>query len=302
MKDRVSDNNVKTKVTGSGFKTIIVILAFLFLPIISVKINGYINDDTKKNKNQNINSELVKPLFDKYLNDNSEFVLHTVLKQYYETKIKNSDDRINNAVWLLEKDLFADDLPSILLGSSSNSNSLNNSESDIELDIDQKQSIEPVKVLMLFSDFDLAKDIFDKINEIRLANTTSKSPVRIYFRQIITQNPNSAIIARYTYAINKINSKYFIPSYMSILSKERRDLKIEDIEQMIKGFGLEYNDVKAIADSKESEDMVKRTNSLTASMRIDHLPAFIMQNGRIVFNTSGLKVITNILESDHNKS
>ena len=302
MKDRVSDNNVKTKVTGSGFKTIIVILAFLFLPIISVKINGYINDDTKRNKNQNISSELIKPLFDKYLNDNSELVLNTVVKQYYETKIKNSDDRINNAVWLLEKDLFDDGLPSILLGSSSDSNSLNNSDSDIELDIDQKQSIEPVKVLMLFSDFDLAKDIFDKINEIRLANTNSKNPVRMYFRQIITQNPNSAIIARYTYAINKINSQYFIPSYMSILSKERRDLKIEDIEQIIKGFGLEYNDVKVIADSKESEDMVKRTNSLTASMRIDHLPAFIMQNGRIVFNTSGLKVITNILESDHNKS
>ena len=188
MKDRVSDNNVKTKVTGSGFKTIIVILAFLFLPIISVKINGYINDDTKRNKNQNISSELIKPLFDKYLNDNSELVLNTVVKQYYETKIKNSDDRINNAVWLLEKDLFDDGLPSILLGSSSDSNSLNNSDSDIELDIDQKQSIEPVKVLMLFSDFDLAKDIFDKINEIRLANTNSKNPVRMYFRQARSKN------------------------------------------------------------------------------------------------------------------
>ncbi len=256
----------------NAFKIILFVILICVIPIsVSTIINKYKGKNSEFITKKTMNAE-----FENFIKNNSEFVLRAILDKYFEIQnSKTSNVKINNAIWLFENEIFNKNLPQY--GS-----------------VDNSENSKKPKVMILFSDFDIIKPIFDQIFNFQ----PNKLNAQIYFRQIITQSKYSANLAAYAIAIYHINKEFYLPFYIDILSVPKKDLNQEKIESIIKSFGLDVELVKKTSMSDEIQNQVKSTDKVALDMKIDQLPAFIFENGLVFFGHSGLKIVKNLYKTE----
>jgi hypothetical protein len=253
-----------------AIRIIIFLIIICVLPIFASKI---IKSFTKKDEKLLTKQELNQGI-QKYLENNSEIVLRTLLDKYFEIKKQSkSSEEINNAIWIFEKELFNENLPKYPL------------KNDVEKKISEKP-----RILILFSDFDLILPIFNEIFNFN----PERLNAQIFFRQITTQSKYSANLAASGFAVFKLKPEIFLPFYMDILSIPKKDLNQEKIESILKSFNLNLDEVKKISDLEEIKSEVNRTGQIALEMGIKELPAFIMENGQIFFGPAGMKILRNL--------
>lgn len=258
----------------SSFRIIILIILICVLPIFAAK---FIKFFTKKNEDVVMKIELNDSI-QKYIKDNSELVLKTLLNKYFELrKNEKSNEEINNAIWLFEKELFDENLPKF--------------ESKTKIENDQRP-----KILILFSDFDVILPIFNELFNLN----PEKLNARIFFRQITTQSKYSANLASMGIAVSKLKPEVFLPFYIDILSLPKNDLTKEKIESIASSFGLNKEEISKIIETDEIKSLVKRTGQIVLEMGIKELPAFIMENGQVFFGHTGMKIIKNLYDQKEN--
>jgi hypothetical protein len=254
------------------FKALITVGIILLMPFGVMKITQLIKNENKVTQINLDDEKKMNAAFERYLNNNRDKILSMVMDSYYEKYLteKNSEKLVNSII-LYHRILFNEKLPKILSK--------------------QKDSM---NIMMFFSDFDSVLPILEKLNEIQ-----DKSQINIYFRQIVTQNKFSSIIARYGQAIFQINPELFIPYYLSALKIPKAELSQEKIDNILKDFNLDTTQVQNIANSQDIENLIKETNDLAKKLSVNQLPAWIMENGRMVFGVSGFEIIKNLMNEEN---
>lgn len=255
---------------SSLLRALITIGIILLMPFLVMKVTKIIKNDGKITKINIEDEEKINSAIEKYLANHQDKLVSLVMNGYYERYLgdKNSE-KLVNAIVLYHKILFNERLPRIY---------------------DDKNK-EKMNVMMFFSDFDSVVPMLEKIHEVG-----EKSQINIYFRQIITQNKFSAVISRYGQAVFHINPELFIPFYLSILKIPKADLSEEKINDVIVGLGLDLSHTQQLANSEETEILTKENNELAKKLGVSQLPAWIMENGRIVFGIGGFEIIKNLMD------
>ena len=261
----MSDN----KQSSPLFRTLIMIALILLMPFGVMQITKMIKNENKITKIDIGDEQKINAIVEKYLNNHRDKILSMVMDGYYEKYLtERNSEKLVNAIILYDKILFNAKLPKII---SKDKDSMN--------------------VMMFFSDFDSVLPMLEKIHDM-----SNQSHINIYFRQIITQNKFSAIIARYGQAIFAINPELFIPYYLSVLKIPKVDLSQEKIEEIIKNFNLDIEQVQNLFSSEESELITKETNDLAKKLSVSQLPAWIMENGRMTFGVHGFEIIKSLMK------
>jgi predicted DsbA family dithiol-disulfide isomerase len=250
------------------FKALIMIAIILLMPFLVTKISQMIKNEGKIEKINLDDEEKVEKIIDRYLANHQDKILSIVMNSYHEKYLKESNsEKLVNAIILYHKILFNEKLPRIA-----------------------SQTKDAMNMMMFFSDFDSVVPMLEKIDEM-----SQKSQINIYFRQIITQNKFSSVIARYGHAVFNINPELFIPYYLSILKISKKDLSEEKIFEVIKNYDLDLTQIQNIANSDEVEALVKENNDLAKRLGVSQLPAWIMENGRMVFGLGGFEIVKNLM-------
>lgn len=248
------------------FKFLFAIILICVTPFLISKYLKQSNKVEKVINNLGCNKEEIKAEIENYLTNNKKIILNDILNEYYEQYQGNKvTNQINNAIWLYHKILFDQNLPRTNPKSNESEN---------------------INIALFFSDFDLILPILIELNQVQ-----KDIKANIFFRQIITKNKFSAIIARYGYAVYQENPDLFIAFYISILQNKRESLEFNILEDIIKNLGLDVQKIKQIADNKDTEEIVKKNSELALNLGINQLPAWIMENGKILFGESGLEII-----------
>lgn len=257
--DQKNDINLKPI-----FKFLFAIILVCVTPFL---ISKYLKNSAKPDKNITtiqLDKTEIKAEIENYFNNNKKTILENILNEYYEEYQGNKlTNQINNAIWIYHKILFDPTLPKITH--------------------EQKDNI---NIALFFSDFDLVLPIL-----IELEKLQKEIKANIFFRQIITKNKFSAIIARYGCAVYQEDPNLFLPFYIAILQNKREELDFNILENIITGLGLNLEKIKTLADSGNIEEMVKKNSELAFKLSINQLPAWIMENGRVLFGQSGLEII-----------
>jgi hypothetical protein len=257
----MSNNNERRQT--SIWKPIILLTLLLVTPMVAIKIAKRVKNDDVERVVTTMTKEEVDSVVENYIRTHPEELLDAVTSTYYEKFIgQDKSNRINNAIAVYSKVLFDDKLPQ--LGAESNN----------------------MKILMLFSDFDLAGPMLEKISEY-----PDSLKAHFYFRQIVTQTKFSAIIARYGYAVYKVDPSKYISYYLSVFRIEKSDLNLQKIEDVIDHLNLNLDKVREIADSEETEKIVMESIDVAKRMKVDELPAWIFENGMIVFGVGGFEAV-----------
>ena len=251
------------------FKSLLMVGIILLLPFLITKVTKIIKNENKIMQINVDDEAKINSIIERYLSNHSSKVLSIVMNGYQEKYLneKNSEKLVNSII-LHHKILFNEKLPKIL----------------------SKEKKDAMNVMMFFSDFDSVTSVFEKIHEM-----SDKSNINIYFRQIITQNKFSSVISRYGQAVFEVNSELFIPYYMSVLKIPKADLSEEKIHEIIKNFDLDLTQVQNIANSDSSEMIAKENNDLAKKLGVSQLPAWIMENGRLVFSAHGFEIIQSLM-------
>jgi hypothetical protein len=262
----------------SSFRIVIFVVLICVLPLFASKFIKIF-----KNKNQDyIGKNEFNREIEKYIKNNSELVLKTLLNKYFEMKQnEKSNNELNNSIWLFENELFDQNLPKF--------------ESNKE--IDPKNDSRP-RILIMFTDFDSILPIFNDLFNLN----PEKLNARIFFRQIVTQSKYSLNLALNGIAISKIKKDAFLPFYIDILSIPKNELTKEKIDSITSSFGIDLKAINEITSSKEMSQIVKRSGQIALEMGIKDLPAFIMENGQVFFGNAGLKIIRNLYNQEEVKN
>ena len=251
------------------FKSLLMVGIILLLPFLITKVTKTIRNENKITQINVDDEEKINSIIDRYLSNHSSNVLSIVMNEYQEKYLNESNsEKLVNSIILHHKILFNERLPKMI----------------------SKEKKEAMNVMMFFSDFDSVTSMFEKIHDI-----SEKSNINIYFRQIITQNKFSSVISRYGQAVFEVNSELFIPYHMSVLKIPKADLSEEKIYQIIKNFGLDLEKVQNIANSDLSEIIAKENNDLAKKLGVSQLPAWVMENGRLVFGAHGFEIIQSLM-------
>ncbi len=259
---------------SSIFRTLFMVGIILILPFLVSKVSNSLRNDGKI-KNVNVEDEdKINAIISRYLQNHEDKVLSIVMNGYYEKYLgeKNSE-KLTNAIVLYHKILFNEKLPKI---TSKVQNAPN--------------------IIMFFSDFDSAAPMLEKIHDIK-----ENSQVNIYFRQIITQNKFSSVISRYGQAIFETDEKMFIPFYLSILKTPKDAMSEDKINSIVTGLELDLPKIQHLANSEIYENLTKENNDLAKKLEITQLPAWILENGRVLFGIHGFEIIQNLMhKTDEN--
>lgn len=266
------ENSNKSSVLFYAIKYIFLILLVCITPLTISKILIFFrgsNSNGSLNTLSTINQNQIKDQLDEYIKNNSKFILENIIQEYYKQQNISSNEKIENAIWLMEKEIFDENLPQVIIKNKINDNL--------------------PKILVLFSDFDLVKSMFEDINENKL-----NINAHLYFRQIVTQSKYSAIIASYAYAIFKLYPQMFLKFYIEICSVERGEISYEKIKEILLKYQLDYKKIEDLASNIATQELIKNSNTLAYKLNIDQLPAFILQNGQIFFGLLGFNVLQNL--------
>jgi hypothetical protein len=238
----------------------------MFAPTLAVKLTQY--SKGKAVSTSLITQPEIENIVKNYISNHSDDLLNSIMSSYYN-KYNNQehDDKINNAILFFEKILFDEKLPKIL----------------------SKEADKP-NIAVFFSDFDLIVPIFEE-----MMSFPSNLKVNFFFRQIVTQSKFSGIIARYGCAIYEVNQNLYLPFYLSVLKIPKKELDQEKIENIIKKMDIDFEKVTEIFNSTENEKIILDTNNLTNQLGIDQLPAFIFDNGRVIFGNYGFQSVKKLM-------
>ena len=262
MTEKKSENNYPI------LKYVVLLFLLMITPTLAIKLTKYFRavEDTKTPTS--IDESKINDAIKNYIKNHPNELLQAVTSAYYEQSNQpNSEERINNAIMFFDKILFDTKLPKILSEKNHASN-----------------------IALIFSDFDTVLGILEEINTY-----PERLKVNFFFRQLITQNKISGIIARYGYAVYKIEPKFYLPFYTSILRIPKKDLDEKSINLVLKKFELNLEEVKKIANESETEKIILSNNELVNQLNIDQLPAFIFENGRIVFGHRGFESVKRLM-------
>ena len=251
----------------SIWKPLILLALLLVTPMIAIKIAKYSSNSGNPKAVTTFTKEEVETIVSNYIQLHPEELLDAVTSTYYEKSIgEEKSTKINNAIAAYSKLLFDDRLPQI--GQKEGNN----------------------KILMFFSDFDLVAPMLEKISEY-----PDSLKAHFYFRQVVTQTKFSAIIARYGYGVYKIEPKKYISYYLGIFRIAKSDLNLEKIEEVVKNLNLDIAQVREIADSEAVEKIVLESTDIAMKMKVDQLPAWILENGMVLFGIGGFEAVKKLM-------
>ena len=251
----------------SIWKPLILLALLLVTPMIAIKIAKYSSNSGNPKAVTTFTKEEVETIVSNYIQLHPEELLDAVTSTYYEKSIgEEKSTKINNANAAYSKLLFDDRLPQI--GQKEGNN----------------------KILMFFSDFDLVAPMLEKISEY-----PDSLKAHFYFRQVVTQTKFSAIIARYGYGVYKIEPKKYISYYLGIFRIAKSDLNLEKIEEVVKNLNLDIAQVREIADSEAVEKIVLESTDIAMKMKVDQLPAWILENGMVLFGIGGFEAVKKLM-------
>ena len=255
------------KKPSSIWKPLILLVLLLITPMLAIKIAKYSSNSSYPKSATTLTKEEVETIVSDYIKLHPEELLNAVTDTYYEKYIgEEKSTKINNAIATYSKLLFDDKLPQI--GKKEGNN----------------------KILMFFSDFDLVAPILEKISEYPDSLKT-----HFYFRQIVTQTKFSAIIARYGNGVYKVEPTKYISYYLEILKIAKTNLNIEKIEEVVTNLNLNLEQVREIADNEDVEKIVLESTDIAMKMKVDQLPAWILENGMILFGISGFEAVKKLM-------
>lgn len=255
------------KKPSSIWKPLILLVLLLITPMLAIKIAKYSSNSSYPKSATTLTKEEVETIVSDYIKLHPEELLNAVTDTYYEKYIgEEKSTKINNAIATYSKLLFDDKLPQI--GKKEENN----------------------KILMFFSDFDLVAPILEKISEYPDSLKT-----HFYFRQIVTQTKFSAIIARYGNGVYKVEPTKYISYYLEILKIAKTNLNIEKIEEVVTNLNLNLEQVREIADNEDVEKIVLESTDIAMKMKVDQLPAWILENGMILFGIGGFEAVKKLM-------
>jgi hypothetical protein len=240
------------------------------MPLTIAKILRIFQNSGNSDNSKYIEKTELKTQFDQYVKNNSQFILQNIVDQYQKQQASNNNEKIENAIWLMEKEIFNPQLPQLTLNA-----------------VNDNQHLP--KILILFSDFDLIKPIFQAIDQNEF-----KSKAHLFFRQIITQSQYSAIIASHAYAVSQLYPDQFLKFYIEIAGLERQQINHETIKEILQKHQFDLEKIENLAKQKNVQELLKSNNALANKLNIDQLPAFILENGQIFFGQIGFDILKNL--------